>query len=189
MIDAIDGTTNFRTGLPIFCSAVAIFDNGELRVGAIYDPIHHVVFYGSIPEHAAPRAYIWHVSSGENTKLRVPDEDGDFLIATHLTRNNEPKRQSMISKLDKLVAKSGGHYQLNSGQLQLAYVAGGNLSGFANNCTNTWDVAAGQVLVEVVGGKVSHFDGSSIDYTKPGKVEVVAGGTPAIHDRLIELLK
>jgi fructose-1,6-bisphosphatase/inositol monophosphatase family enzyme len=189
LIDGLDGTTNFRAGLQLFCSALAMFVDGHLRVGAIYDPIHHVVYYGSLPEVRPRRAFKWSVASGENVEMQPTRGDGELLVATHLTRSNASKRNEMIRKLDAVVSAAGAHYQLNSGQLALAYVAGGMLSGFANNSTNTWDVAAGQVLVEAIGGQVTRFDGSRIAYATPGKVEVVAGATSSIHRRLLHLLK
>ncbi len=192
LIDGIDGTINFRAGLPIFCSALAIFVDGHLRVGSVYDPHHHIVYYGALPENEEPRAQVWYVSSGENTQLNTHAGKDDLLVASHFTRGDDQtsaaKREKMIQQMNKLVHQFTGHYQLNSGQLALTYVAADILSGFINNYTNPWDVAAGQVLIEAVGGKVTHFDGTRIDYTSAGKIDVLAAGVPSIHSRLKELL-
>jgi myo-inositol-1(or 4)-monophosphatase len=192
LIDGIDGTTNFRTGLPIFCSAVAVFVEGRLRVGAVYDPHHHIVYYGALPENQSPRAHVWYVASGENFRLGPPGTVRDLLIATHFTRGRKKqsslKRAEMIEKVSRLIDRCGGHYQINSGQLALTYIAADILSGFVNNYTNPWDVAAAQVLIEAVGGCVTHFDGTRIDYSHAGKIDVVAAGNPSVHAELRQLI-
>ena len=68
LIDSIDGTTNFNAGIPFFCSAVAIFVGGRLSIGAIYDPFHNQVFYGSLRVlpggDLVPVARVWTIQSG-----------------------------------------------------------------------------------------------------------------------------
>ena len=74
IIDAIDGTSNFARGFPLFCSALAIFIEDQLRVSAIYDPVHHVVYSGVL---SGPKsrpldqksAFAWHVSMGDRENL------------------------------------------------------------------------------------------------------------------------
>ncbi|RJP95713.1 MAG: inositol monophosphatase [Desulfobacteraceae bacterium] len=192
LMDGIDGTTNFRAGLPIFCSAIAVYVDGCLRVGAVYDPHHHIVYYGVLPENDLPMAHIWHVASGENPRLTTPKTERELLIATHFTRGTDPqsteKRAEMLQKTNQLMCRGNGHYQLNSGQLALTYVAAGILSGFVNNYTNPWDIAAAQVLIEAVGGCVTHFNGKRIDYNSVGKIDVLAAGTPAVHAELQRLM-
>ena len=193
LFDALDGTTNFRAGIPLFCSAIAFFIHGHPRVGAIYDPLHNVVYYGSLHDEADAenRAYAWQVQAGNLSNLvdikktEIPKR----LIATHLTRSKEGKRNEMISKLSALSASSEGTYMLNSGQLALAYVATGNLSAFINNYTNIWDVAAGEVLIRAAGGKVTDFAGNDIDYRSGSKVDIVASSDQALHEEILKLLK
>ena len=192
LFDALDGTTNFRAGIPLFCSAVAFFIGGVPRVGAIYDPLHNVVYYGSIPEgnDVKQRAYAWQVQSGGLSNLVdiKKTESPKRLIATHLTRSKEEKRESMMKKLSALTASSEGTYMLNTGQLALAYIATGNLSVFINNYTNIWDIAAGEVLIRAVGGKVTDFAGNAIDYSKGSKIDIVASSNEALHDEILKML-
>ena len=192
LFDALDGTTNFRAGIPLFCSAIAFFIHGRPRVGAIYDPLHNVVYYGSLHDEAdaGNRAYAWQVQAGNVSNL-VSIKEKEIpkrLIATHLTRSKEGKRQEMVSKLSELSASSEGTYMLNSGQLALAYVATGNLSAFINNYTNIWDVAAGEVLIRAAGGKVTDFAGNDIDYCTGSKVDIVASSNQALHEEILKLL-
>lgn len=193
LFDALDGTTNFRAGIPLFCSAVAFFIGGVPRVGAIYDPLHNVVYYGSLRDTDAgfiPKAYAWQVQSGSVSDLVAIKrrEDPKHLIAIHLTRSKKEKRHDLMKKLANLTAASEGTYMLNSGQLALAYVANGNLSAFINNYTNIWDVAAGEVLIRAVGGIVTDFAGRDIDYGQGSKVDVVASSNESLHNDLLNSL-
>lgn len=203
LFDGLDGTTNFMAGLPLFCSAIAFFIEKQPSVGAIYDPHHNIVYYGSLRgkspdllEEEKRCAYIWDVQSGNNVKLPLHSElkkAGLKLIGIHLTRSDNNRRKFIIDKLEKLVSGYYGTYMLNSGQLALAYVASENLSAYINNYTNIWDVAAGEVLVKATGGLVTDFDGRPIDYEKPkfenNKVEVLATTNREIHTSLLNILK
>ena len=201
LIDGLDGTTSFRAGIPLFCSAVAMFVDGEPRIGAIYDPIHNVVYSGSVRSehegsHNASAAYVWNVQSGTRSSLPlVPElavERG--LLGIHITRSNAERQAEALGLLGRLLPAMRGTYMLNSGQLALAYVASGNLSAFVNNHTNLWDIAAGEVLVRAVGGRVTNLDGSSIRYD-PGEsdggesVSVLASINPEVHDSLLGLIR
>src|SRR5205085_11182336 len=89
LFDGLDGTINFTAGIPLFCTAIAFFIEQEPRIGAIYDPHHNVVYYGSLRGHDLendPRgsASMWHVQSGSNTRLPTMRPPGRELIGTHL---------------------------------------------------------------------------------------------------------
>lgn len=198
LFDAIDGTTNFRTGLPLFCSAMALFIGGEPRVGAVYDPCRNVVYYGSLRETGIPliaTASMWHVSSGMRQKLNVRDEISVTrdtarprrLIATHLTRSDAAKRLELLKCLACLQSIEGT-FMINSGQLSLALLASGHFSAYINNYTNTWDIAAGEVLVRAVGGQVTDFNGHPVQYGGGAKVNVIASTDEQLHDEILTVV-
>jgi fructose-1,6-bisphosphatase/inositol monophosphatase family enzyme len=201
LFDGLDGTTNFRAGIPLFCSAVAFFIEQEPRVGAIYDPIHNVVYYGSlrgrgITPHSTGHAYMWNVQSGSKAPLPIrtlSDASETKLLGLHITRSNPRQRQRALEYLGNLTDTFRGTYMLNSGQLSLAYVASGNITAFVNNYTNIWDVAAGEVLVRAIGGRVTDFKGASINYRsaasrKDKKVAVAASMNTTVHEELLDCL-
>lgn len=201
LLDGLDGTTSFGAGIPLFCCAVAVFLDGRPRVAALYDAIHHVVYYGSHRGDGAGRsdgsaAWMWQVSSG--TRVRMPFLDTSRrrrpLIGTHLTRSDEQAFEAALAKIGRSGRGSGGVYMLNSGQLALAYVASGSLSTFFNNYTHVWDVAAGEVLVRAAGGEMTDFADRAIDYARgaPGeasRIEVLASADRTIHNQMIQALK
>lgn len=192
LIDALDGTSNFVAGLPLFCTAVAVFDGHVPRVGAIYNPVSHVLWYGSVATEGSPgRAFEWHIGATSRVPLSATSGSGVLRIATHLSRSDPRLRKRFLPRLDALAGARGcqGIYLLNSGQLAMALVAasGGGLSAFANVASSAWDVAAGEVLVRAVGGKVTDFEGRPIDYGAQ-KVQVLAARDASTHRRLRRIL-
>jgi fructose-1,6-bisphosphatase/inositol monophosphatase family enzyme len=197
LIDSVDGTTNFDANIPFFCSAVAFFIEGRLALGAIYDPFHNQVFYGSLRRFpdgsSAPFANVWSIAAGnvEDLRQRQHRNTRRNLIATHIGRSNPSARRRLLKFLpficdDKEL--NGGTYMLNSGQMALAHVASGNLGAFVNNRTNIWDVAAGEVLIRAVGGKVTDFNGRDIDYGQSTEISVLAALFPEFHAKLQTLI-
>jgi fructose-1,6-bisphosphatase/inositol monophosphatase family enzyme/DNA-binding XRE family transcriptional regulator len=200
LFDGLDGTSNFRAGLPVFCVAVAIFDGPTPRVAAIYDPIQHVCFYASVPDGGNPgSAYLWNVSSGVRQDLRSLRPTGDEIdvLCTHLPSEPADSKKAM-ELLDRFTGakRKGARGQrlfdritmLNSGQVALAYVASQSLAGFVNVSTSIWDVAAGEVLIRSLGGWVTDLEGNRIDYAAGAeKTSVVAACSKDMHDKLLDL--
>jgi myo-inositol-1(or 4)-monophosphatase len=191
LFDALDGTGNFRAGIPLFCSAVAICIEGQPRVGAIFDPHHDCVYYASLPIELPARAFIWNIKSGSNKPIApMRKYIGKPTIGFHIARNNVHKRLHSKRVYDELLDRYPTTYILNCGQLSLANVAGGAHTGFVNNYTSTWDVAAGEVLTRAVGGFVSRFNGDEIDYMLPDRqIDVVAAIDKRTHDDLLDIIR
>lgn len=198
LVDPIDGTVAFDAGVPFFCSSVAIFVGGRLSVSAIYDPFHHEIYLGSLRvlEDGSEKreAKKWTVASGTavpfESKLKSVTRP---LIATHLTRSDDSRRVRMLEFLRQLYeqtrfSEGRGTYMLNSGEMALAYVAQGNIDAFINNTTGIWDVAAGEVLIRAVGGRVTDFFARSINYQLPERISVLAARDPDTHKELKEII-
>ena len=203
ILDAIDGTGNFTRGLPLFCSALAILVDAEVRVSAVYDPIHHVVYSATLrgpsecPEETA-EAWMWQVATGVRTRFPELSEASVLdheAIGVHFSRTRKDKLCEFLrpngdtpGMLERLALASSGVYALNSGILAMTEVARGSLGAFVNTITNPWDVAAGEVLVRAVGGRVTDFAGSSISYyPKCGPTSVLAAGR-GLYDHVLRLV-
>lgn len=204
ILDGLDGTGSFVRGMPLFCSAVAILIEDQVRVSAIYDPIHHVVYSASLegpyenPD-ALARAQAWEIATGSRVDLVrraaecQPKNLREEALGIHLTRSHPKKLHefldvstpSPMSILERLASASANVYALNSGLVAMADVARGALGGFVNNITNLWDVASGEVLVRACGGKVTSFDGNPIGYSSLDQVSVVAARTEALHTDIL----
>jgi myo-inositol-1(or 4)-monophosphatase len=213
IFDGIDGTNNFTRGLPLFCTAAAILVDDQVRVSAVYDPIHHEVYSATLPgpyenPESGAQASGWQVASGNRIDMvseakKAQQKALKLLnmeaIGIHLTRSKknsdklkeflEIKKADEKSMLWRLAVGFGGIYALNSGIVAMVDVARGALGGFVNIVTNPWDVAAGEVLVRACGGIVTEFNGDAISYSSNKKVSVVAANKKHLHDRIMEKLK
>lgn len=206
IFDGIDGTANFNRGLPFFCSAVAVLIDDQVRVSAIYDPIHHLVYSAALtgpyetPTGAAT-ASAWPVASGSKIDLiagarsQPPTPLNREAVGTHFTRTRPKALQGFLrpspgqseGQLERLVAGTGGVYALNSGLVAMAEVARGALGAFVNVVTNPWDVAAGECLVRACGGIVTTISGAPIEYVSADPVSVLAA-KQHLHGPLLQLL-
>ena len=191
IFDGIDGTGNFQRGIPLFCSAAAILIGNVPRVSAIYDPIHHTVYSAVLPGPegdiaAGAAAEAWHVSTNSRVNLvrlaksEAAKDLGEAAVGIHLTRSHPEKLKAFLgpecggSILARLASACAAVYAINSGGVSMTDVSRGAIEAFVNNITNLWDVAAGQVLVEACGGRVTDFDGNAIDYAAIRPVSLIA---------------
>ena len=139
IIDPIDGTTNFLHGIPHFCISIAYASNNEIISGVIFDPIKNEIFYGE----KNGGAFF------NNQRIRV-------------SKKNNFNECLFGSNLDSIK-----NFELNmrisgSAALDLAYVAAGRLDGFFQKKLNIWDIAAGIVILEEAGGKISPLNNKKI---------------------------
>lgn len=191
LFDALDGTTNFRAGMPLFCSALAVFLGGRPAVGAVYDPHHHVVYTATVyaaGEVEVRRGTRWSVARGISTPLVGAEAPDLSLVATHLSRSDPEARAGFLRQLERLGPAFDGTYMLNCGQLALAWVASGHFAAFVNNRSPIWDIAAGDVLVRAAGGSITDFSGAPVNYGGPERVEVAAARQADVHQRVLRCL-
>jgi len=202
IIDGIDGTGNFLRGIPIFCSAVALFINEQLCISALYDPVHHVVYSACLPVNSfESEAWEWHISSNHRIDLVASQTKDNTLplaqeaIGIHLTRNNPDKVNELLKQshhsnsiLEDLSRASAGIYAFNSGHMAMINIARGALGAYVNNTTHLWDIAAGEVLVRACGGNVTGFDKNSISYDANDRVSVIAA-RQHIYETLMRIIR
>ncbi len=139
IIDPIDGTTNFLHGIPHFAISVALRTRKEIISGVIFDPIKNEIFYAEKNNG----------SYFNNQRIRVSKKTNleDCLFGTNI---------SGVKNSDLNVRCLG------SAALDLAYVGSGRLDGFFQSSVNIWDIAAGILIINEAGGKISNFDENEI---------------------------
>jgi myo-inositol-1(or 4)-monophosphatase len=210
IVDAIDGTANFKRGFPLFCSSIAFLIGDQVRVSAIYDPIRHVVYYGSLkgpydsPEDSVC-VHAWYIASGIKESLVQSKRERERIvelkeeaIGTHFPRKSEDvaKLRTFISPRDgkdsilfRLSTELGSIYALNSGLFAAAEIVRGALGGFVNITTNPWDIASGEVLLRACGGAVTDFHGMPLVYDSDKKMNIVAAKNRDLHSKLLGLIE
>jgi myo-inositol-1(or 4)-monophosphatase len=161
IIDPLDGTTNFIHKLPPFAISIGLLHKGELLVGVVHELNLDECFYAWKGGGAFCNGKPINVSPA--TKL------ADSLIATGFPYDTSGKMETYISILKEFMHRSHGVRRLGSAATDLAYVAAGRFESFYEFNLNAWDVAAGILLVQEAGGKVTDFAGGD-DYIFGGRL-------------------
>lgn len=184
-VDPLDGTTNFAHGFPQFCVSLGLEQrtaglgadgDGTIVAGVIYDPMRDELFTAERGKGATLNGKAIGVS-----KTQVLTES---LVATGFPsrkRHDNPN----IHFYHEFTLRSHGVRRAGSAALDLAYVACGRLEAFWEFNLNPWDTAAGALLVEEAGGRISDFSGGPFELNSR---EVLASNG-RIHGELVGLFK
>lgn len=162
-LDPLDGTTNFAHGFPMFCVSLALAENGRLRCGVIYDPLRRELFEA---EQGAGATL-----NGRRIRVSETGRLADSLLATGFPSRKRHLNVNVHFYYQAAMV-SHGVRRAGSAALDLAYVACGRLDGFWEFGLNSWDMAAGVLLVKEAGGLVTDMEGG----------EVVLGGPHVLAD-------
>jgi myo-inositol-1(or 4)-monophosphatase len=147
-IDPLDGTTNFAHGLPVFCVSLALEYRGERIAGVVYDPCRDEMFAAEKAGGSELNGRTAHVS-------RTP-RLAEALVATGFPSHKRHKNPN-IHFYHQITLRSHGVRRAGSAALDLCYVACGRYDAFWEFNLNPWDTAAGVLLVEEAGGRVTNF--------------------------------
>ncbi|PZE19732.1 inositol monophosphatase family protein [Paenibacillus xerothermodurans] len=152
IVDPLDGTTNFVHGFPFFSVSIALAHKGEVIVGVVYNPLFNELFVAEKGKGAYVKGKRMHVS--QEARLL------DSLIATGLPADRTGALPVNLLGLNALSSKVRNIRVAGSAALHLAYVAAGRLSGFWEIGLNSWDIAAGALLVTESGGTITDTEGN-----------------------------
>lgn len=177
IIDPLDGTTNFIHGIPVYCVSVGLAKGKELLVGVIHEPSLDELFY------AWQGGGAW--CNGKKISVSNVPLLQESLIATGFPYARFDKQKRYMYILELLMQKTHGIRRMGAAAVDLAYVAAGRFDGFYEYNLNSWDMAAGVLLIKEAGGKVTDFKGSD-NYLFGGDI-VAASRAP--HQELVEVIR
>ncbi len=149
VIDPLDGTTNFIHGLPVFAVSIALLERDEVILGVVYEVNRHECFYAMKGGGAYCNDTKIHVSGAKTLS--------ESLIATGFPYYNFELIDKYIAALKELMQCTHGLRRLGSAAVDLCYVAAGRSEGYFEYNLNSYDVAAGALIVEEAGGTVTDF--------------------------------
>ena len=176
VLDPIDGTTNYAHGLPIFCASLALEIDGEAAVGAIYDPNRRELFTAE-KDHGA-----W--LNGTPLRVSTSSELIDSLLVTGFHYNIHKDSSDLIELFGEFISRARAVRRLGSAALDLCYVAAGRFDGFWEHKLQPWDVAAGALIVQEAGGRVTTVDGAPFS-SRIGSVLATNG---SIHPAMVDTI-
>jgi myo-inositol-1(or 4)-monophosphatase len=174
IVDPLDGTTNYAHGLPLFCVSIALQRAGKVVLGVVHDPMREETY---VAERGGGATL-------NDEPIRVSDTEE--LIQTLIATGFPHDRAQMPEALDlfgHFAAITRGMRRLGSTALDLCYVAAGRLDGYYERGIWAWDIAAGALILEEAGGKVTNYRGSMLDLE--GRQIVASNG--ALHAAMTKL--
>ncbi|MEM8893657.1 MAG: inositol monophosphatase family protein [Bacteroidota bacterium] len=177
VVDPLDGTTNFIHGLPIFSISIALMKEDKVEMGIVYEVNRQECF-------TAMRGRGARLNDSE---ISVSQADGisESLLATGFPYYNFEKLNEYLAILNELMKNTHGLRRMGSAAVDLAYVACGRYEGYFEYNLNPWDVAAGTLIVEEAGGRVTDFSGKDQFIFER---ELVAGN-PMVQKEMLSIIQ
>lgn len=177
IVDPLDGTTNYAHGIPLFCVSIALEVEGRTRLGVVYDPNLDECFVAERGQGA------W--LNGERLSVSEAATLNESLVATGLPYNIRETSRNNLAEFAAFSLRCQGVRRMGSAVLYFCYVAAGRLDGYWELRVGPWDAAAGALIVEEAGGRVTNLGGGPLDPERP---EVVASNG-RIHEEMLRILK
>jgi len=181
IVDPLDGTTNFAHGFPFFAPSIAYarVKNGkyETVLGCIYIPLLKELFWAV----KGKGSYL------NLDKIEVSKEKSltRSLVATGFPYDVHKHPTEVMDAFKAMIIRAQGIRRAGAAAIDLAYVACGRFDGFWEKKLKPWDTAAGILLVQEAGGKISDYAGGNYNPFMP---EIVASNGK-IHSEMIDVLK
>jgi len=176
IIDPLDGTTNFAHQYPFFCVSIAFEVEGEVLCGAVYDPWRDEMFSGA--------RGLGSFVNGQRLQVSEVASLRSALIMTGFPYGFREKIRAAMGQFEAFLTESQAVRRGGSAALDLCYTALGRVDGFWEMDLHPWDTAAGCVILEEAGGKVTDFAGEK--FSIYGK-QILASNR-SIHEEMVGVL-
>ncbi len=177
IIDPLDGTVNFAHGFPMFCVSIAFEAAGRLGYGVIYDPLRDELFEAQTGQGARLNGRPILVSSTDRLEAA--------LVATGFPYDIRERLPETMARMGRVLGAVQGLRRAGSAALDLCYVACGRFDGFYEENLKPWDTAAGLLIIEEAGGRITTLGGGPYDIYSPN----ILASNEILHSQMLELLK
>ncbi len=177
IIDPLDGTTNFTHGFPVFCVSIGLEHKGVLELGVIYDPNTDELFSAE----RGKGAFL----NGKRIRVSQAETLSTSLLVTGFPYNIKENPHRAVERFVAFLMKAQAVRRMGSAALDLAYVACGRFDGFWEVALHPWDMAAGVLIVEEAGGRVTNFAGKPMDIYN----EELLSSNGRIHEEMMEIAR
>ena len=177
IVDPLDGTTNYAHGIPLFGVSIALEVAGRVELGVIYDPNQDELFVAERGAGAFANDRTLAVSRAATLN--------ENLLASGFPYNLRETDDNNVTEFVAFSLRAQGIRRMGSAVLYLAWLASGRFDGYWELRTGPWDVAAGSLLVEEAGGRVTAIDGGPLRLDQPS----IVASNGRIHDEMLGVLR
>lgn len=176
IIDPIDGTVNYANGIPICCVSIGIEKAGKMIMGAVFNPFINEFYFAELGAGAT-------LNDKKINVTKRTEVIKSCLVTgfpyTYLDEENGP-----LQVFEKFIRKGIPVRRLGSAAIDLCWVAAGRFDGFYEHKLSAWDSAAGFIIVEEAGGKVTNLKGETYNPYQPGLIAT----NGLIHDDIVRIV-
>jgi myo-inositol-1(or 4)-monophosphatase len=176
IIDPLDGTTNFAHGLDVYSVSIAFSVAGQVVMGVVFSPAGGELFAAIKGKGATLNGKAIRVSSTESI--------ADSLLVTGFPYNARDMMAPLLTRFSNCMAASQGIRRFGSAAIDLCYVACGRFDGFWEENLKPWDTAAGALIAEEAGGRVTNFQNSPFS----NDMAQIVATNGFIHSEMLVLL-
>lgn len=151
IIDPIDGTTNFIHRLPHFSVSIGIVKEGEPVIGVVFNPLTGDLY--------SARKSFGAFCNGQLIRVGDQKQLSEAVVATGFHASDFKPGSRLLEQMNKLVGNTRNIRMLGASSLDLCLIATGKLTGFWHEGLSPWDTAAGMLVLQEAGGKVTNKEG------------------------------
>jgi myo-inositol-1(or 4)-monophosphatase len=177
IIDPLDGTKNFISGIPVFAVSIALQYENNIILGVIYDPVRDEMYFAESGQGAYLNERPIHVN--DQTEL------SRSLLATGFPFRFKTFLGQYMECFKDIFNQTSGTRRLGAASIDLAYTAAGKFEGFWELGLSPWDMAAGSLIVQEAGGQISNFWGNTLLLDQA----YIVASNGKIHSQLLEIIK
>ena len=177
IVDPLDGTKNYISGIPIFAISIAVKYKTDIILGVVLDPLREELFWAEKNTGAYLNGRSIQVSSRSSLK--------SCMLGTGFPFKHKQILHRYLSSFEEIFNNVSGIRRMGAASIDLAYIAAGRFDGFWEIGLNPWDVAAGSLIIQEAGGRISDFWGT--DNYLYSNYFLASNGL--IHDQMLKLLK
>ena len=177
VIDPLDGTTNLAHGFPAYCVSIGVEHEGRSLIGVVFDPTRDELYTARRGQGA--------FLNDAPISVSATDHLDRALLVTGFGYDIRETANNNLDHFVRFALKAQGLRRTGTAALDLCYVASGRFDGFWEVALNPWDMAAGIVILEEAGGKVTNFEGGK--HSIYGKELVASNGR--IHQAMLDVLQ
>ncbi len=177
IIDPVDGTSNFAHRLPLACVSIAFEEAGIVKLGGVWNPFHNEWFWAERGKGASLNGKKINVSKNKTLK--------ESLLVTGFPYDRRKRGSYYLNFMKAFLMKTQDLRRLGSAALDLCYVACGRFDGYWEFHLQPWDQAAGALIAQEAGARLSDFSGRPMNIY--GKQTLVTNGK--IHGEMLAIIK
>lgn len=156
ILDPIDGTTNLIHHYGLSAVALALYEQGEIVFGAVYNPFHEELFYAAKGE----GAYL----NGERIFTDNHVELKDAVVSYGSSPYEKQRAEKLFPLFYRIFMQAADFRRTGSAELDLCYVACGRQHAFLEQDLKPWDYSAGSLILTEAGGVIKCWDGKALPY-------------------------